>query len=148
LQQSGLPLLAWRDVPVDNSGLGDKGAQTEPDIRQLLIGRPQGLGDTDFAPPLHLARCLAETASGIEQGFIGLDSTLNSFRQTYWHSQLFTREMLSTWRSADGGDISQAASDQVRRIVSNHDFALDSDIQIEIDAILNRAKCDLDGGRP
>ena len=32
-------LLGWRDVPVDNQGLGETAKQVEPFIRQVFIGR-------------------------------------------------------------------------------------------------------------
>ena len=52
----GLRRLAWRDVPTDPSVLGGKAAATQPDIRQLIIGRPLGLDDEDYERVLYLAR--------------------------------------------------------------------------------------------
>jgi glutamate synthase (NADPH/NADH) large chain len=38
-------LLGWRDVPVDNSGLGESVLPTEPVIRQVFIGRGDNCSD-------------------------------------------------------------------------------------------------------
>ncbi|HEU5315289.1 MAG TPA: glutamate synthase large subunit [Chloroflexota bacterium] len=52
----GLRRLAWRQVPVDSSVLGGKALNTQPDIRQLIIGRALGLDDEDYERVLFLAR--------------------------------------------------------------------------------------------
>ena len=36
----GLGVLGWRDVPVDNSGLGERVKAVEPVMQQIFIGRP------------------------------------------------------------------------------------------------------------
>jgi glutamate synthase (NADPH/NADH) large chain len=41
----GQRVLGWRDVPVDNSGLGESVLPTEPFIRQVLIGRGSSCAD-------------------------------------------------------------------------------------------------------
>ncbi len=38
VQEGGLQVLGWRDVPVDNSGLGETVLASEPVVRQLFIG--------------------------------------------------------------------------------------------------------------
>jgi len=43
----GQELLGWRDVPVDNSYLGDSVKPIEPVIRQVFIGRGDNCPDTD-----------------------------------------------------------------------------------------------------
>ncbi|WP_348645216.1 glutamate synthase large subunit [Methylobacterium sp. BTF04] len=47
LVDEGLPLLGWRDVPVDPSDLGVMVKETEPHHRQLFIGRPATSVDED-----------------------------------------------------------------------------------------------------
>ena len=39
----GLTVLGWRDVPVDNSALGERVKAVEPVMQQIFIGRPTGL---------------------------------------------------------------------------------------------------------
>ncbi len=43
----GQRLLGWRDVPVDNSGLGYSVLPTEPVIRQVFVGRGDDCADQD-----------------------------------------------------------------------------------------------------
>ncbi|MBU0500821.1 MAG: glutamate synthase large subunit [Gammaproteobacteria bacterium] len=43
----GQSVLGWRDVPVDNSGLGESVLPTEPVIRQVFVGRGDNIADQD-----------------------------------------------------------------------------------------------------
>ncbi len=43
----GQIFLGWRDVPVDNSGLGESVKESEPFIRQVFIGRGANCDDQD-----------------------------------------------------------------------------------------------------
>jgi len=43
----GQQLLGWRDVPVDNSGLGESVKKSEPIVRQVFIGCGANCADTD-----------------------------------------------------------------------------------------------------
>lgn len=45
VQQEGQVLLGWRDVPVDNAGLGHTVLPTEPGIRQLFVGKGSNCKD-------------------------------------------------------------------------------------------------------
>ncbi len=45
--EEGLPLIGWRDVPVDNSCLGNMVRETEPFHRQFFIGRGDNITDED-----------------------------------------------------------------------------------------------------
>jgi glutamate synthase (NADPH/NADH) large chain len=47
IKEEGQVLLGWRDVPRDNSGLGESVKQIEPVIRQVFIGRGTGVTVTD-----------------------------------------------------------------------------------------------------
>ncbi len=47
IKEEGQVLLGWRDVPRDNSGLGDSVKIIEPVIRQVFIGRGRGVTVTD-----------------------------------------------------------------------------------------------------
>ncbi len=56
-------LLGWRDVPVDNNGLGESVKQVEPVIRQIFIGRGQDCADQDaFERKLFVIRKQVENA--------------------------------------------------------------------------------------
>lgn len=58
LKAEGLPLIGWRDVPVDNSSLSKDPeiAGTEPVHRQLFIARPDGVDENAFERRLFIAR--------------------------------------------------------------------------------------------
>ncbi|HEV2128646.1 MAG TPA: glutamate synthase large subunit [Thermomicrobiales bacterium] len=60
LGRRGLPLLGWREVPVDPSVLGDTAAKTLPDIWQAFIARPERLDVDSFEKELMVARRIAE----------------------------------------------------------------------------------------
>ena len=45
VEEEAQTLLGWRDVPTDNSPLGETARQGEPAIRQLFIGRGSGVGE-------------------------------------------------------------------------------------------------------
>jgi glutamate synthase (NADPH) large chain len=47
IKKEGQVLLGWRDVPCDNSGLGESVKNVEPIIRQVFIGRGSGVTVTD-----------------------------------------------------------------------------------------------------
>jgi glutamate synthase (NADPH/NADH) large chain len=47
IKDEGQVLLGWRDVPRDNSGLGESVKKIEPVIRQVFIGRGKGVTVTD-----------------------------------------------------------------------------------------------------
>ena len=47
IKDEGQVLLGWRDVPRDNSGLGESVKKIEPVIRQVFIGRGAGVTVTD-----------------------------------------------------------------------------------------------------
>ncbi len=47
IPEEGQSILGWRDVPVDNSCLGESVKPIEPVIRQIFIGRGPNCADTD-----------------------------------------------------------------------------------------------------
>ncbi|HEY7686271.1 MAG TPA: glutamate synthase large subunit [Gemmatimonadales bacterium] len=77
LAEEGLPLLGWRDVPVDVGALGLQARSTCPVVRQALVGAPSsGLGDElSWERALYLARRTIERrvtdcGPGFEQFFV------------------------------------------------------------------------------
>ncbi len=53
----GQTVLGWRDVPVDNSGLGARVKAVEPEIQQIFIGRAANLAsEDDFERRLFIIR--------------------------------------------------------------------------------------------
>ncbi|MGE0500462.1 MAG: glutamate synthase large subunit [Rhizobiaceae bacterium] len=57
-QSEGLPILGFRDVPVDNSSLSKAPdiAAAEPYHRQVFVGRPEGIDDEEYEARLYLLR--------------------------------------------------------------------------------------------
>ena len=63
IKAEGQTLLAWRDVPVDNSTLGESVKAVEPMVRQVFIGRGGKTPDQDaFERKLFVIRKTAEHA--------------------------------------------------------------------------------------
>jgi len=61
IQEMGLNVLGWRDVPVDVSVLGEIAAVTEPHIKQIFIGKSNTKQDNfQFNLKLYVARKKAE----------------------------------------------------------------------------------------
>ncbi|HEX2137459.1 MAG TPA: glutamate synthase large subunit, partial [Microvirga sp.] len=63
IADEGLQLLGWREVPVDNSDLGDSVKATEPRHRQIFVGKGKGMDDQEaFERRLFLARKVISNA--------------------------------------------------------------------------------------
>ncbi len=45
-REHNLNVLGWRDVPTDDSDLGEKSKNTQPFIKQVFIGKTEKIGDT------------------------------------------------------------------------------------------------------
>jgi len=61
IQEEGQTLLGWRDVPVDDSGIGVIAQESEPVIRQVFVGRNAALASQDaFERKLFVIRKLVE----------------------------------------------------------------------------------------
>jgi glutamate synthase (NADPH/NADH) large chain/glutamate synthase (ferredoxin) len=57
LREDGLPLVGWRDVPVNPDALGPTARASMPVIRQALVGKPERCADHDaWERALFLAR--------------------------------------------------------------------------------------------
>ncbi len=63
IKAEGQTLLGWRNVPVDNRGLGESVKLVEPVVRQVFIGRGKNCSDADaFERKLFVIRKTAEHA--------------------------------------------------------------------------------------
>ncbi len=63
VQEEGQRVLGWRDVPTDNTLLGNTSKSCEPVIRQIFIGRSDALDDAmAFERKLYVIRRRAENA--------------------------------------------------------------------------------------
>jgi glutamate synthase (ferredoxin) len=72
VQEEGQTVLGWRDVPTDNTLLGNMSKSCEPFVRQIFIGRSDTLpDDMAFERKLYVIRRRAENAirySGVPGG--------------------------------------------------------------------------------
>ncbi len=58
----GCPVLGWRDVPTDNSSLGDTAKASEPFMQQVFLARPAGMDEAAFERKLYVIRKRAHNA--------------------------------------------------------------------------------------
>ena len=70
--ENGIPLLFWRDVPVDTHGLGETALASMPTIKQAFLGRPEGF-DTreDYERALYVCRRQIEKAGDASSALTG-----------------------------------------------------------------------------
>ncbi len=63
IADEGLQVLGWREVPVDSSDLGESVKATEPQHRQIFIGKGKGMDDPEiFERRLFIARKVISNA--------------------------------------------------------------------------------------
>ena len=62
----GYSVLGWRQVPVDTSVIGEKAQATQPDIEQIVVGNPRGVGDDEFERDLYIIRRRVEKQALLE----------------------------------------------------------------------------------
>ena len=86
VQDEGQVLLGWRDVPVDNSQIGETSREVQPYIRQVFIGR--GSQTTDEA---HLVRKLYVIRRRVEN--IVSESGIED-AETFYIPSLFTNRIV------------------------------------------------------
>ncbi|MBM6779186.1 glutamate synthase large subunit [Collinsella tanakaei] len=70
--QEGIPVLFWRDVPVDAHDLGETARACMPTIRQVFLGRPDDVDPGDaFERRLYLCRRAIEKRGDAEHALAG-----------------------------------------------------------------------------
>ena len=68
----GIPLLFWRDVPVDPHDLGDTARSCMPTIKQAFLGRPDDAEAGErFERRLYVCRRMVEKAAAVDPGLAG-----------------------------------------------------------------------------
>lgn len=74
VRDTGLTVLGWRDVPTDNSTLGDSARSVEPYVKQLFIGRAEdGTDQLAFERKLYVVRKRSEhafRAAGVTDAYL------------------------------------------------------------------------------
>ncbi|MEF8826158.1 MAG: glutamate synthase large subunit, partial [Halapricum sp.] len=62
VESEGFEIVAWRDVPTDNSTLGETAVETEPDVKQFFV-EPQGdLEPSEIDSELYVLRRVIENS--------------------------------------------------------------------------------------
>jgi len=93
IAQEKAVLLGWRDVPVNNDGLGESVKLVEPVVRQIFIGRGADCADQDaFERKLFVIRKQVENAVRA----LNLDNGIRFICHHYRHAPLFIR--VCCWR--------------------------------------------------
>ncbi len=63
VRREGQDFLGWRDVPVNNAGIGEVARMAEPTVSQIVIGRGAGIeGEAEFERKLYVIRKVMEQA--------------------------------------------------------------------------------------
>ncbi|MGQ0550849.1 MAG: glutamate synthase large subunit, partial [Armatimonadota bacterium] len=66
LEEGGVRVLGWREVPADPSALGDHARRTQPEIAQVVVARPGSVSDDDFERALYRRRRVIEKRAAAE----------------------------------------------------------------------------------
>ena len=91
LAQEGIPLLAWRPVPVDPDVLSPRARRLMPAIRQALVEAPDDLDPEEFERVMLLARKHMEREGGVLDSF----SIPSASARTVVYKGLFTAARIS-----------------------------------------------------
>ncbi len=83
---------------------------------------------------------LAEVQTGVQRGFMALDSTLDHYQRHMWYPQRFQRSFVGPWLADGQPHLSDRLRDEVRRRIAAHDFELDTDRCREIERIYQAAR--------
>jgi len=86
---------------------------------------------------------VTDVRAGLAHGFMGLDRTLDRYRDLYWHPQLFERRFLGPWRGASSPTFNQLAREMCRELVAGYDYEPPTDVKREIEHIWARAEQEL-----
>ncbi len=115
LEDEGLPLIGWREVPVDSSDLGEAVREVEPSHWQMFAGRGTSSDQDEFERRLYVARkSISNAVYGLNDGRHGehlsgihVDAARSSTRAWCWWTSSATitrtcrtRVSSARWRSS------------------------------------------------
>jgi len=75
-----------------------------------------------------------------QKTFVGLETTLQNYRQVYWHPKLFNRQFFSAWEGKGERTIRQQAHAMIRELLSQYEYELEGELRTELDKILAKAQ--------
>src|SRR4051795_3902607 len=61
VREEGLPVLGWRDTPIDGSKIGRVARNSQPYIEQIFVGRGKGMTEDQLERKLYVVRKRAES---------------------------------------------------------------------------------------
>ena len=100
----GIPLLFWRDVPIDSRDLGTTALECMPVIKQAFVGRPSGVeaGD-DFERKLYICRRTIEKRASETSSLDGMIFYVCSMsaRTIVYKGMLVSTQMRRFFRDLD-----------------------------------------------
>ncbi|MBP2251537.1 glutamate synthase (NADPH/NADH) large chain [Halarchaeum solikamskense] len=70
LDEHGLDVVAWRDVPTNNADLGQTALDSEPHVAQLVVTPDDYMDDDDFDRALYVGRRAVEKAVDHERFYV------------------------------------------------------------------------------
>ncbi|KAB1196898.1 MULTISPECIES: glutamate synthase large subunit [Haloferax] len=98
LEDHGLSVFHWRDVPTDNSGLGATALESEPDVWQMLVEPTAEMDEDEFDRALYLGRRAAEKAvESLALAGAGRFYVCSLDRKTLVYKGLLTAEQLPAY---------------------------------------------------
>ncbi len=103
-------------------------------VQRLIGGLEMGEESYDW---------VAEVREGLERSFMAVDSTLDHYRTTYWHPELFDRGFLAEQGFAGRRALADRAREMVRGYIARHDYELDQVRRTEVERIYERARLEL-----
>ncbi len=91
-------------------------------------------------------RCLNDVKEAIQQkSFVALDTTVNTYRDVYWHPKLFDRQFFAAWEGEGAKTNRQKAHAMIRELSGQYDYELEPELRRELDKILAKAKAQFTG---
>lgn len=95
IREEGQSVIGWREIPTDNSSLGDTAKKCEPFIKQIFISRgPELTDDAAFERKLYVIRKRAEN----EIRFSGMKGGEYFYITSLSHKTVVYKGMLTTWQ--------------------------------------------------
>lgn len=111
------------------------------EIRDHVQRLVKGL-DTDCDPD----RCINDVQNAIDgRSFVALETTLENYRQFYWHPKIFDRQFLSAWEGQGARSNREKAHALIKELINKHEYILDPQTLGELDKIVAKAKSELVG---
>lgn len=80
-----------------------------------------------------------EVRRGVEGSFLTLESTLDHYRDTYWHPELFDRGFLAAYGYEGRLKLARRAREMVRQYIARHEYEPPAAVRHAVDRIWQRA---------